>query len=67
MKDNNQNLSKEEKEKKRQHGRECYKSLSEDENSFRLVEYRKKCYKMRKNCLIIIIRKSFNLENFTSL
>ena len=52
MKDINQNLSKEEKEKKRQHGRECYKSLSEDEKT-QLVEYRKKCYKMRKNCLLL--------------
>ena len=36
-----QDLSKEEKEKKRQHGREQYKNLSEDEEQ-KLVEYRKK-------------------------
>ena len=36
-----QSLSKEEKEKKRQHDRELYKSFSEDEGN-KLVEYRKK-------------------------
>ena len=45
-----QNLSKE-KEKKQQYGRECYKNLSEDEKQ-KLVEYRKKSYRMRKNALI---------------
>ena len=40
-----QNLSKEEKKKKRQYGRERKKYLSED-------EYRKKYYKMKKNALL---------------
>ena len=46
-----QNLSKEEKGKKRQYGCECYKHLLEDETN-KLVKYRKKCYKMRKNTLL---------------
>ena len=41
-----QNLSK--KEKKPQHGCERYKNLSEAEKQ-KLVVYRKKCYRMRKN------------------
>ena len=44
-----QNLSKE--KKKRQYGCERYKNLSEDENQ-KLVEYRKKYYRMRKNALL---------------
>ena len=43
-----QNLSKDENEKKRQYGRECYKYLSEDEKQ-KLFEYRKKYYRMREN------------------
>ena len=46
-----QNLSKEEKEKKRQHVCECYKNLSENEKQ-KFVEYRKKFYRMRKNTLL---------------
>ena len=41
-------LFKEEKEKKQQYGSERYKNLPEDEKQ-RLVGYRKKYYKMRKN------------------
>ena len=37
--------------KKRQQGRERYKNLSEDEKQ-KLVKYRKKYYKMRKNALL---------------
>ena len=44
-------LSKEENEKKRQHSRERYKNLSEDEKQ-KLVEYRKKYYRMRKNAFL---------------
>ena len=43
-----QKLSNEEKEKKRHYGQERQKNLSEDEKQ-KLVEYRKKCYGMRKN------------------
>ena len=43
-----QNLSKEEKEKKRQQGRERYNNLPENEKQ-KLVEYRKKYHRMRKN------------------
>ena len=46
-----QNLSKEEKEKKEQYGRERYKNLSEDEKQ-KLVEYRKIYYRMRKSALL---------------
>ena len=47
-----QDLSEEQKEKKRQHGRERYKNhLSEDEEQ-KLVEYRKKNYRIRKNSLL---------------
>ena len=46
-----QDISEEEKEKKRQHGRERYKNLSEDEEQ-KLVEYRKKNYRIRKNSLL---------------
>ena len=42
-----QNLSKEEKEKKRQQGRERYNNLPEHEKQ-KLVEYRKKYHRMRK-------------------
>ena len=41
-----QNLSEEEKHKKRQYGRERYRSLPEDEKQG-LVEYRKRYSKMR--------------------
>ena len=47
----NQSLSKEEKEKKQQYGRERYKNLSEHKKQ-KLVEYRKECYKMKKNVLL---------------
>ena len=40
-------------------------NLSEDEKQ-KLVEYRKKYYRVRKKCFIMIIRKYFNLENFDS-
>ena len=46
-----QNLSKEEKVKKRQYGRKRYKNLSEDEKN-KLVEYIKKYYRMRNNTLL---------------
>ena len=39
---------------------------SENEKN-KLVEYRKKYYKMRKKLFIIIVRKYFNLESFISL
>ena len=39
------------KKKKRQYGHERYKILSEDPKQ-KLVEYRKKYYKMRKNFLL---------------
>ena len=39
---------------------------SENEKN-KLVEYRKKYYKMRKKLFIVIIRKYFNLESFISL
>ena len=39
---------KKKKKKKRQYSRERYKSLSEDEKD-KLVEYRKKYYRMRKD------------------
>ena len=57
-------LSKEEKEKKRQCGRERYKNLSEDEKQ-KLLEY--KSGRIAKKHSIIILRKYFNLENFASL
>ena len=44
-------LSKEQKEKNGQYGRESYKNLSENEKN-KLVEYRKIYYRMRKNTLI---------------
>ena len=47
-----QNLSKEEKGKKQQYGRERCKNLSEDEKKNKLVEYRKKYYRMRKSTLL---------------
>ena len=43
-----------------------YKNLLENEKN-KLVDYRKKCYKMRKKRFIIVIRKYFSLENFPSL
>ena len=44
-------LSKEEKEKKQQYRHESYKNISEYEKQ-KLVEYRKKYYRMRKNALL---------------
>ena len=41
----------EEKEKKQQCGRERCKNFSEDGKN-KLLEYRKKCYRMRKNALL---------------
>ena len=49
-KDYKKSLWKIRKEKKQQYGHECYKNLSEKEKK-KLVEYRKKFYKMRKNAL----------------
>ena len=46
-----QNLSKEEKEKEQQYGREHYKNFSEDKKQ-KLVEYRRKYYRTRKNALL---------------
>ena len=46
-----QNHFKGEKEKKQQYGLERYKNLSEDENN-KLVAYRKRYYRMRKNALL---------------
>ena len=46
----NQNPSTEVKEKKQRHGRERDQNLSVDYKN-KLVEYRKKYYKMRKNAL----------------
>ena len=47
-----QNLSKEDKEKKKQeYDCECYKNFSEDEQN-KQVDYRKKYYRMRKNALL---------------
>ena len=43
-----QNLSKEEREKKRQYGCEHYKNISKDGKQ-KLVEYTEKYYRMRKN------------------
>ena len=42
---------KKKKEKKRQYCRERYKNLSKDEKQ-KLVEHRKKYYKMRKNAVL---------------
>ena len=39
------------KRKKWQYGCECYKNLSEDEKQ-KLIDYRKKYYRMRKNALL---------------
>ena len=49
-----QNLFNQEKEKKRQYGRERYKNLSENEKQ-KLVEHRKKILQNEK-CFIIIIK-----------
>ena len=46
-----QSLSKEEKDKKGEHGGERYKNLSEYEKQY-LVGYRKKYYKIRKHALV---------------
>ena len=54
---NIQNIFKEEKEKKRQYGDESSRNLSEDEKG-KLVEYRKKYYRMRKNALHFSLSKS---------
>ena len=50
MKDINIFLKKKNK-KKRQYGRKRYKNLSENDKA-KLVEFRKKYYRMRKNFLI---------------
>ena len=42
---------KKKKKKKRQNGREHYRNFSEDEKN-KLVEYRKKYFKMRKSVLL---------------
>ena len=42
---------KKKKKKKQQYGRKRYKNLPEDENQ-KLVEYRKKYYRMRKKALL---------------
>ena len=54
---NIQNIFKEEKETKRQYGGESSRNLSEDEKG-KLVEYRKKYYRMRKNALHFSLSKS---------
>ena len=55
-----QNLcKKEKKEKKQQYGRKCNENLSKDEKQ-KLVEYRKKYSRMKKNRLAI---KSNDLES----
>ena len=46
-----QKLSKEGKGKKWQYGRGHYKNVSEEEKQ-KLVEYRKKYYRMRKNAVL---------------
>ena len=46
--ENYQIVSEEEKNRKRQYGRDRYKNLSEDEQQ-KLAEYRKRYYEMRKN------------------
>ena len=56
-----QNLSKDVREKKRQYGRESYKMKIANVEKQKLVEYRKKYYRMRKKHFIIIIKKYFNL------
>ena len=62
MKDN-QNLSREWKEKKQQYGWKHCKNLSEAEEQ-KLVECRKKYYRMRKNALKKLISlKSNDLES----
>ena len=48
-----QNLSEQEEEKKFQYGRKGYKNLSEyEKKKKKLVEHRKKYYRMRKNTLL---------------
>ena len=59
MKDIKVFLKEKEKKKKQQYGHERYKKLSEYEKQ-KLVEYRKKHYKMRENTLL---RNYFHLEN----
>ena len=44
--------------KQQQYGCEPYKNLPEDEKQ-RLIEYRKKYYKIRKKQLIVIIRNYY--------
>ena len=55
-----QNLSKEEKEKKQQYGRDGYKNVSEDKKQ-KLVEYKKILYNEGKLFMII----GFYLKNFS--
>ena len=50
------NISKEEKEKKQQYGRECYKNHLEDEKKS-LLGIEERCYRMRKKIFVIAIRK----------
>ena len=47
-------LKKKKKKKKQEYGCERYENLTEDENQ-KLVEYRKKYYKMRKNAFIYFL------------
>ena len=54
-----QNLPKEGKEKKQQHGREPYKTLSKRKKNLLSIE---KILQNEKKCFIIIIRKYFHLE-----
>ena len=60
-----QNVSKEEKDKKQQHGHDRYINLQKKMLCIEKI-YRKK-YKMKKKHFIIIIRKYLNLENIASL
>ena len=55
-------VSKEEKENKGQYGCEQYKTLPEDGKQ-KLLEHKKKDYKMRKYCFTLIIGNYFNLQH----
>ena len=62
-----QNPFKEEKLKKQQYGCESYKNLLEDDKQ-KLVEYRKKYYKMRKKKLYYTYKKHMFYEiNFEAI
>ena len=52
------------KKSKCQYGREHYKNLSENEKQ-KLVEYRKKYYRMRKNALLQLQEKTIILKMMT--